>query len=75
MDVHLTLRRPGQSTAGPTQPLRWPYFLTTRAFCVAGIDVADVIIADAFQRAKADGFRNECRHLAGLGAPDPDALT
>jgi len=60
MDVHLTLRRPGPLTAWPKQSLRPPYFFTNpRRFIyvvVASIDVASVIIADAFQRAKADGF-------------------
>src|SRR5438132_13190321 len=41
---------------------------------VASIDVASVIIADTFQRAKVDGSRIERRHVAVLGALATDAL-
>src|SRR5439155_21137967 len=41
---------------------------------VAGIDIAGIVDADAFQRAEVNGLGNELRDIAVLGAADADAL-
>src|SRR5262249_11165607 len=41
---------------------------------VAGVDVAGIVDADAFQRTEGLGFLDEARDLAVLGAAEADAL-
>src|SRR5258708_24778698 len=51
-----------------------PEFLQPLSARVAGIDVAVVVHADAFESAGVFGFLDEPADLAVLGAADPDAL-
>src|SRR5258708_9142375 len=51
-----------------------PEFLQRLSARIAGIDVAVVVHADAFESAGVFGFLDESGDLAVLGAADPDAL-
>src|SRR5258707_15735162 len=51
-----------------------PEFLQPLSARIAGIDVAVVVHADAFESAGVFGFLDESGDLAVLGAADPDAL-
>src|SRR5262245_58634256 len=51
-----------------------PELLQPLGACVAGIDVAVIVHADAFQGAGVFGFLDEPGDLAVLGAADADAL-
>src|SRR6266436_1951161 len=51
-----------------------PEFLEPLSVRIAGIDVAVVVHADAFEGAGVFGFLDEAGDLAVLGTADPDAL-